>query len=146
MMNVPKPSTVAMLNDMHATYGSWRAVAREYEYPPSFAATLSGVAAEKPGCISHQRELELRRRMGFVDVQTTEVEVCPTCGKVHHLPDCDGKDGELRYIAKPHTAPRRRLHRPVASNEHEARRQRLGVTWADVHEAGLRALEQEQAK
>lgn len=38
-------------------------------------------------------------------------------------------------------AKRRRLVRPVASDEHEARRQRLGVTWQEVHEAGLSALE-----
>lgn len=41
-------------------------------------------------------------------------------------------------------SPRRKLHRPVASAEDEARRQALGVTWRDVIAAGLDALESQE--
>lgn len=130
MVNLPKPSTADFLQDMHSVYKSWRVVAEVYQYPPSFAATLSGVAARKPGSISPEREAELRRRMGFDDVATVEVPVCVTCGQVHHLPNCDGKDGELKYIAKPHTTScrRRGYWRPCLSPDLRERVEASGKT------------------
>lgn len=38
-------------------------------------------------------------------------------------------------------APRRKVIRPMADEEQEARRQAIGATWREVHEAGLAVLE-----
>lgn len=63
------------------------------------------------------------------------------CGIAHGRQASAALTRRVRRALGLPVAKRRRLVRPVASAEHEARRQRIGVTWQDVHEAGLAALE-----
>jgi len=56
-------STLAALKLRHN--GSLRSLARELGFPPHFAATLSDMLREKPGCCSLARENQVRVALGL---------------------------------------------------------------------------------
>jgi hypothetical protein len=53
-----------------------------------------------------------------------------------HMPQDDAVTAITRTVA-----PRKHYTRPVATDEQDARRNALGVKWAEIIEAGLKALE-----
>jgi len=52
-----------------------RKLAIELGYPESYAATLSDVLKRRPGSLSREGELELRRRLGMTDRRRVVVRV-----------------------------------------------------------------------
>lgn len=77
----------------------------------------------------------------------TGINRASLCAVANHAPCSTEFENEIRQALGLPVPKRRRLIRPVASAEANERRERIGATWAQVIERGLRSLETErQAK
>ena len=129
----------------------WRDFAVGLGYEESYAATLNKAARGIPGAMTHKAENILRVKLGLPPVHLMEVAACPDCGEAH-VGRCYNKqviqvvvlapgervtahpDPEPKRVASPRK-PRRPYWRPCLPPEFEsvadARRQELGLTWAE---------------
>ena len=88
--HVLHPDTISAVTQRQN--GSLRALARELNFPPSYAATLSDVSNDKPGALTAVGENHLRRALGLPVLQTRQARACPSCGIVHGEGiDCGGR-------------------------------------------------------
>lgn len=108
----PAMSTVRALERMRNDGRTLREIVSDLGYHEGWIATISDILNNKNGCISLERENDLRKRMGLREVSNS---------------------GRLRGIDN--------RVRPSASREQDARRGKLGATWNDVIECGLAFLE-----
>ncbi len=128
-------------------------MSRDLGYPLSQIAMLSDVLAGKPGKLSVEKENDLRYRLGLPPVISVQARPCPSClagGRaVIHADalDCQGEPVGAVVIVRPwegvhiRSTPARKPGKPVWTKDQRERKERLGLTWRQIIEAGLTALE-----
>lgn len=90
--HIVRPETLQALK-IAAVGKTMRQLAVSLKYPESYAATLGGVLAGKPGQVTPEGENVLRLRLGLETVAMTLATPCPSCGIVHGDGlDCHGKN------------------------------------------------------
>jgi hypothetical protein len=77
--------TVAAIWRLREGGTPWADIAKHLRYSPTFAVSLSAVAANRTGAISAQSEDELRVRLGLYPRNAVMVPRCTTCN-LPHLP------------------------------------------------------------